>query len=258
MSDFQVIPAIELRGGMALRYEQVGMGTRANRVEPVGLARRYVQEGARMLHLFNLDGPFIVSTVEHSGSVLAGAERNLSVVAEIAKELKVPIQLSGGVRDLESFKQVIGMGVSRACIGSAAMRDPMMVRQAVGINADALVIYLDTRDGRVVGQEWVPDPKISISGLASHIKEAGVKHFIYQDIAADAANAGPRCAPAGAVGSLGVSILVTGGVHTLDHIREVAATAGVSGVLVGKPLGLGAFTFAQAQEAAKAGLAQRK
>ena len=75
MSDFLVIPAIELRGGMALRYESTGMGTRANRVEPVGFARKFVEAGARMIHVFNLDGPFIVSGAEHSGSVLAGAER---------------------------------------------------------------------------------------------------------------------------------------------------------------------------------------
>ena len=107
MSDFQVIPAIELRGGMALRYESVGMGTRANRVEPLGFARKFIDAGAKTIHIYNLDGPFIVSQAEHSGSVLAGAERNLTVVGEMAKTFEETVQLSGGIRDIEFTVQIL-------------------------------------------------------------------------------------------------------------------------------------------------------
>jgi len=257
MSDFLVIPAIELRGGMALRYESTGMGTRANRVEPIGFARKFVEAGAPMLHLYNLDGPFIVSTIEHSGSVLAGAERNLTVMGEIARTLKVPVQVSGGVRDLESFKQVLKLGVQRAAIGSSAMHDPSLVAAAVAASANALVVYLDVKDGKLVSQEWIKNPKATPAEVATKIRDAGVKHFVYQDVAADAKGTGPRVAEAGAIGALGVEVLVTGGVETLDHIKAAAATEGVAGVLVGKPLMTGQFQYKQALEYAKAGLAAR-
>lgn len=257
MSDFLVIPAIELRGGMALRYESTGMGTRANRVEPVGFARKFVEAGARMIHVFNLDGPFIVSGAEHSGSVLAGAERNLTVMGEMAKSLNVPIQASGGIRDFESFEQVTSLGVHRAAMGSSAMDDPELVERCVAANANALVVFLDVRDGRLVSQKWVDDPKASPAEVAAAVSKAGVKHFIYQDVAADATGTGPRAGDAASLAGEDGDVIITGGVQTLDHIKAAAAVDGVTGVLVGKPLMTGEFTFQQAVEYARAGFAAR-
>jgi phosphoribosylformimino-5-aminoimidazole carboxamide ribotide isomerase len=257
MSDFLVIPAIELRGGMALRYESTGMGTRANRVEPLNFAKKFVQAGAKLLHLYNLDGPFIVSTIEHSGSVLAGAERNLTTMGEVAKTHKVTVQVSGGVRDLESFKQVIKLGVQRAAIGSSAMQDPALVAACVKVSADGLVVFLDVKGGKLVSQEWIPGAKATTVEVAKKIRDAGVKRFIYQDIGADASGTGPKLADAAAIGALGVEVLVTGGVNTLDHIKQAAATEGIAGVIVGQPFMMGEFTYEQALEYAKAGLAGR-
>ena len=254
MSDFLVIPAIELRGGMALRYESVGMGTRANRVEPVNFARSFVEAGAKMLHVYNLDGPFIVGQAEHAGSVLAGAERNLTVMGEIAKTLNVPVQVSGGIRDFESFKMITDLGIQRAAIGSSAMHDPLLVAACIADNAEAVVVFLDVRDGRLVSQEWIKDPKAPIADVAAKIREAGVKHFIYQDVGADASGTGPRVREAAQVGG---NVIATGGVQTLDHIKAVASGEGISGVLVGKPLMQGEFSLQQAEEYAKAGLAAR-
>jgi phosphoribosylformimino-5-aminoimidazole carboxamide ribotide isomerase len=233
------------------------MGTRANRIEPVGFAKRFAQAGAKMLHLYNLDGPFIVSTIEHSGSVLAGAERNLTVTGEVAKTLGLPVQVSGGVRDLESFKQVTKLGVQRAAIGSAAMQDPALVAACVKHAANSLVVFLDVKDRKLVSQEWVKSPKATTAEVAAKIRDAGVKHFIYQDIAADSAGTGPALEDAAAVGALGVQVLVSGGVNSLDHIKAAASVEGIAGVIVGKPLMVGEFTFEQALEYAKAGLAAR-
>jgi phosphoribosylformimino-5-aminoimidazole carboxamide ribotide isomerase len=257
MTNFSVIPAIELRGGLALRYESVGVGTRAVRVDPVALAREYVAAGAPMLHVYNLDGPFIVSAVEHSGSVLAGAERNMTVVGEIAQTVNVPVQLSGGVRDVESFKLVTQLGVQRAAFGSAAMRDPAVVKQAIAVNPGAVLVFLDIKDGRPVGQDWVANPKASVADVAAAMFEAGVRRFIYQDIDAEAAGAGPHAPEAAAVEALGAEVIVSGGIGTLDHVRAAAAIKGAAGVIVGKPLALRTFSYKQALEAARAGLAAR-
>lgn len=257
MSDFLVIPAIELRGGMALRYESVGMGTRANRVEPVNFARKFVEAGAKMIHVFNLDGPFIVSQAEHSGSVLAGAERNLTVMGEMAKTLSVPVQASGGIRDFESFDMVTKLGIQRAAMGSSAMDDPALVGKCLAAKPEALVVFLDVKDGRLVSQKWVDNPKASTAEVAAKIRDAGVKHFIYQDVAADAAGTGPRAGEAAGVAAEGGDVIVTGGVQTLDHIKAAASVDGVTGVLVGKPLMAGEFTYEEAVDYAKAGLAAR-
>jgi phosphoribosylformimino-5-aminoimidazole carboxamide ribotide isomerase len=258
MSNFHVIPAIELRGGLGLRYEFIGVGTRANRVDPVEMAKEYAAAGAPLIQVYNLDGPFVVSSMEHAGSVLAGAERNLTVVGEMARALSVPVQLSGGIRDAESFRIVSQLGVQRIAIGSAAMRDPVLVRQAVEINADALVVFVDVQSGRVVSQSWVDAPNASVTDVAEALKDAGVRHIIYQDVAADAAGTGPRAQDATGAGEIGLNVMVMGGVQTLEHIRAVAATKGISGVIVGKPLSLGEFTYAQAVEAAQEGLKARE
>jgi phosphoribosylformimino-5-aminoimidazole carboxamide ribotide isomerase len=258
MSDFAVIPAIELRGGLALRYESVGVGTRANRVDPIALAKEYVKAGAPMVHVYNLDGPFIVSGVEHSGSVLAGAERNLTVVGEMSQSINVPIQFSGGVRDIESFKVVTQMGVSRAAFGSAAMRDPGLVKQAIALKPDAVVVFLDVKDSRPVSQDWVRGAKATVADIAAAVREAGVTRFIYQDIDAEAAGAGPRAGEVAGVGALGVEVILSGGVQTLDHVRMAGTIRGATGVIVGKPLAMRSFSYAQALEAAKSGVAARK
>ena len=258
MSDFLVVPAIELRGGMALRYESVGMGTRANRVEPIGFARKFVEAGATMIHVYNLDGPFIVSSAEHAGSVLAGAERNLTVVSELARTFDVTFQLSGGIRDVESFKQVTQLGVQRAAMGSSAMHDPSMIHKALEINHEAVVVYLDVRDGRVVTQEWVKDPQATVADVAGVIRDAGVRHFIYQDVGADSTGAGPRTGEVSSMADESSDVIFSGGINTLENIKEVAATRGTNGVLVGKPLALEQFTYQEAVEAAKEGLAARK
>lgn len=258
MSEFKVIPAIELRGGMALKYESVGMGTRANRVEPVGLAKEFAEAGATILHLYNLDGPFIVSGAEHSGSVLAGAERNLTVMGEIARHLKIPVQVSGGIRDIESFKQVTQLGIQRACLGSAAMRDPALVKTALQHEPEAVTVFIDVKDGHVVSQEWIKDTQVTPGALAETLHDAGVRHLIYQDVAADATDVGPKVNNAAEIGAMDVDLIVTGGVKSLKHIRKVAAVRGTDGVMVGKPLLMGEFTYEQAVEAAQQGLKERE
>ncbi|MCC6151495.1 MAG: hypothetical protein IT461_14690 [Planctomycetes bacterium] len=257
MSTFNVYPAIELRGGMGLRYENLGMGTRANRVDAVRLAKEYEKAGAPLIHLVNLDGPFLVGESEHSGSVLAGANKNLEVIAEIAKGVKTPLMFGGGLRDLNSIMKVLSLGIKRVALGNAAMRNPELVRNAVKLNADAVVAAIDGKNGMCVSQEWVKVKEMRVEELARHMKTAGVKAFIYQDVQSDAGG-GLVLDPAKRMGELGVEVIIAGGVNQLADIRACAAIKGVTGALVGKALASGTFTYAQALEAAAAGLKERK
>lgn len=259
MSGFTVIPAMELRAGMALKYENVGMGTRASRADPVALAQEFEREGAQCIHLFNLDGPFDVSEAEHSGSVLQGAQRNLDALMMMGKRVKVPIQFGGGVRDGGGIKRLLDLGAKRVAFGEAAMRDPALARSVLKAHGDAVVISINARDGVAVGQEWVRDnPKLRAEELAAHLKQAGAKTLIYQDASAEAAGMGPPLIHAARVGKAGVDVIIAGGIATLAHLRQCAATAGIAGVLVGKAIAQGKFTVKQALETAAEGFKERK
>jgi phosphoribosylformimino-5-aminoimidazole carboxamide ribotide isomerase len=142
-------------------------------------------------------------------------------------------------------------------MGTSAMHDPSLVHKALELNHEALVVFLDVKDGRVVSQEWVQDPKATVAEIAGAIRDAGVRHFIYQDVTADAAGHGPRAGEASSVAAEGSDVIVTGGVTSLEHIKEVASVSGVHGVLVGKPLMMGAFTYQEAVAAANEGVAAR-
>ncbi|GIK52276.1 MAG: hypothetical protein HUU03_14175 [Planctomycetaceae bacterium] len=258
MSSFTVYPAIELRGGMGLRYENLGMGTRASRVDAVKLALEYEKAGAPFIHLVNLDGPFLVGESEHGGSVLAGANHNLETIEAMAKAVKTPLMFGGGLRDINSVMKVLSIGVKRVALGTAAMRNPDLVKNAVKLNAEAVVCAIDGRNGLCVAQDWVKIKDMRVEELARHMRTAGVKHFIYQDVQTDAASTGPELGAARRIGELGVNLIVAGGVSELAHIRQAAATPGVGGVLVGKALAQSKFTYAQALEAAATGLKERK
>jgi phosphoribosylformimino-5-aminoimidazole carboxamide ribotide isomerase len=258
MSTFTVYPAIELRGGMGLRYESVGMGTRANRVDAVKLAKEFEAAGATFIHVFNLDGPFLLGESEHQGSVLAGANKNLDVITEMAKAVKTPLQFGGGLRDINSVMKVLSLGIKRVALGNAAMRNPDLVRNAVKLNAESIVAAIDGKNGMCVSQEWVKVKEMRVEELARHMKTAGVKHFIYQDVQSDALGQGPAIEGAKRIGELGVNVIAAGGVTELEHIKACAKTAGIGGVLVGKAFAQGKFTYKQAVEAAENGLKERK
>jgi phosphoribosylformimino-5-aminoimidazole carboxamide ribonucleotide (ProFAR) isomerase len=121
-----------------------------------------------------------------------------------------------------------------------------------------VVVFLDVKDSRPVAQDWVAGSRATVAEIAAAVKEAGVTRFIYQDIDAEAAGAGPRAGEAAGVGALGVEVILSGGIQTLDHVHMAASIKGATGVIVGKPLAMRSFSYAQALEAAKSGVAARK
>jgi phosphoribosylformimino-5-aminoimidazole carboxamide ribotide isomerase len=134
-----------------------------------------------------------------------------------------------------------------------------MAKAALKAHGDAVLISINAKDGVAVGQEWVRDnPKLRAEELAAHLKEAGAKTVIYHDAAAEAAGQGPAVMYASRVGKAGVDVLVAGGIASLAHIRQCAATPGIAGVLAGKALAQGKFTLKQALETATEGFKERK
>lgn len=223
-----ILPAIDLMDGQVVRLEQ----GRADRKtvyhhDPVAMARRWQDQGARYLHLVDLDGAF------------GGELKNLEVVREITRELTIPCELGGGLRTLEALEQVLAAGVKRAIIGSKACESLDFIRQAVDrFGGDRLAVGIDAKDGKVAIRGWVEVSSWDALELARAVADRGVRTIIYTDIATDGMLSGPNTVAQQAMRKAvpEVQLIASGGVGSLEHIRALAQIDGLYGVIVGKAL----------------------
>lgn len=239
--NFEVIPAIDLRGGRVVRLRQGDYAretTFAN--DPVELAQRYADAGARKLHVVDLDG------------ARSGRFVNLAVVEKIADACALEVQAGGGVRNSEDLQRLYSAGVARVVVGSVAVREPDTVAAWIAtFGADRLVLALDTRrrggDWYLPVHGWTEDSAVRLDTLATHYAQAGARHVLCTDIDRDGTLAGfnldlyralRRLAP-------GFEVQASGGACSLDDIRAARA-AGVRGVILGRALLEGRFTLKEA------------
>jgi phosphoribosylformimino-5-aminoimidazole carboxamide ribotide isomerase len=231
-------PAIDIRGGRAVRLLQ---GDYAQETgydpDPVDAARRWAAEGARFLHVVDLDG------------AKAGAPRNLDAVARVATAVDCPIQVGGGLRDAESVDAVISAGAERVVIGTAALRDPEFLEAMIGAHGDRIVVSVDARDGRVSLAGWTEGSDLDVADAVAELSGRGVKRFLSTAIEVDGTMEGPRLDELNRVAAATEAALIaSGGVGSLAHLEAVAAGAAgnVEGVIVGRALYEGRFTVAEA------------
>ncbi|MBM3469830.1 MAG: 1-(5-phosphoribosyl)-5-((5-phosphoribosylamino)methylideneamino)imidazole-4-carboxamide isomerase [Armatimonadetes bacterium] len=243
-----VYPAIDLLAGRAVRLQQ---GDPARQIvvadDPVGLARRWEAEGARWLHLVDLDGAF------------TGRPCHLDLVGRICGGVGIPVQIGGGLRTMADLDLAFEAGAARAVLGTAALGASDLVAAAPvgGLLAEALarftdriVVALDARDGVVVTEGWQHASGASVVETARRLAAAGVSRFVYTDVASDGMLAGPNMSGLSAVMAASrVPVVLSGGISTLDHLRATAA-AGAEGAIVGRAFYDGRFTLAEAVVAA--------
>lgn len=234
---FEVIPAIDLRGGRCVRLFQ---GDYARETvfadDPVAVARRWEAEGARRLHVVDLDG------------ARAGEPVQLEVVRRIAATVAIPVQLGGGLRERGSIAAALDAGVARAIVGTAAL-DVDYARALCAEFGERLVVGLDARDGRVAVHGWTADSGVAALELARQLQEAGARRVIYTDIARDGTLQGPSLASTRALAeALTIPVIASGGVGRPDDLRALAElhSLGVEGVIVGRALYTGAVSLADA------------
>ena len=236
---FDVIPAIDLQGGRCVRLVQ-GDFDRATVYgdDPPGVARRWQAAGAQRIHVVDLDG------------AKAGGPRQLSVVAEIARAVSVPVQLGGGMRTLEDIEAALAAGVSRVIVGTRAIEDPGFVDEALARFGEKVGIGIDAKDGRVAVRGWVDVSDVGALDLAHSMAQRGVKTIVYTDIARDGMLIGPNVDAmrrmAEAVPT--VSVIASGGVAALGDVLDLANT-GSTGVIVGKAIYTGNVDLAEAIQA---------
>ena len=237
-----IFPAIDIRDGKCVRLFK---GDFAQETvfsdKPAQMAQKWESQGAKFLHLVDLDG------------ALAGAPRNLDTVREILAAVTIPVELGGGIRTMENIDEVLALGVRRVILGSVAVRNPALVKEACARYGDRIVVGIDAKDGIVAVDGWGVSGDVDVLVLAKEMKQAGVRTIIYTDISRDGTLAGVNIeATAKLARESGVNIVASGGVKSTADIEALKPYEkdGIEGVIVGKSIYMGTLDLQQAIEIA--------
>jgi phosphoribosylformimino-5-aminoimidazole carboxamide ribotide isomerase len=223
-----LFPAIDLKDGLCVRLEQ-GVMERATVFElnPVARARLFENDGFEYLHVVDLDGAF------------AGRPMNAAAVDRILDAVGIPVQLGGGIRDRASIEGWLDKGVARVIVGTAAVRDPALVRAAAKEFPGRIAVGLDARDGKVAVEGWAETSELSALDIARRFEDAGIAAIIYTDIARDGMlrglNLGATIALADAVS---IPVIASGGLASIEDVRALLEPCAqkLEGAIVGRAL----------------------
>ena len=239
-----LIPAIDLKDGQCVRLQQGDM----NRVttfntDPVAQAVHWLEQGARRLHLVDLNGAF------------AGKPKNLGVVKEILQEIdgEIPVQLGGGIRDLDTIEQYIDAGMRYVIIGTAAVKNPGFLADACSAFGGHIIVGLDAKDGKVATDGWSKLTGHEVTTLAKKYEDLGVESIIYTDIGRDGMLSGVNIeATVRLSQASSIPVIASGGLSNMADIEQLCAVEeeGVIGVIAGRAIYSGDLDFAAAQDRA--------
>ena len=236
-----LIPAIDLKDGHCVRLKQGDMQESTTFGEdPAAMARRWVDAGARRLHLVDLNGAFAGKPVNE------GAIK--SILAEVGDE--IPVQLGGGIRDLDTIERYLDDGLSFIIIGTAAVKNPGFLRDACTAFGGHILVGLDARDGKVATDGWSKLTGHEVIDLARKFQDYGVEGLIYTDIGRDGMLTGINIdATVKLARALTIPVIASGGLSTLEDIERLCAVAdvGIDGVICGRAIYSGDLDFAEAQ-----------
>jgi phosphoribosylformimino-5-aminoimidazole carboxamide ribotide isomerase len=234
-------PAIDIRGGKAVRLMQGDYEREtAYDDDPVVAARRWVEGGARWLHVVDLDG------------ARAGEPVNLEHVRRIVAAVNVPVQLGGGLRDSKKVEEAISSGAERVVLGTAAVRDPEMAAAIAAAHGERVVASVDSRSGRVAAEGWTEQSDLGTTDVVAALTERGISRFVYTPVDVDGLMEGPDLDSLREVAEATEGELIySGGIGSIDDLRAVAGLGldNLGGVIVGRALYEGRFTVAEAQAA---------
>jgi phosphoribosylformimino-5-aminoimidazole carboxamide ribotide isomerase len=206
-----LFPAIDLKEGLAVRLEQGDMAraTVFNK-DPAAQALVFEQQGFRYLHMVDLDGAF------------AGKPMNAAAVDRILETIAIPVQLGGGIRDMTTIEGWLEKGVTRVIIGTAAVRDPALVKDAARKFPGRVAVGLDARDGKVAVQGWAENSELSVLDIAKRFEDAGVAAIIYTDIARDGLLKGLNLdATIALAEAISIPVIASGGLGSIEDIKQM-------------------------------------
>ena len=232
----EVIPAIDLKDGRCVRLFQ---GDFAQKTvfsdDPLAMAKSWQNQGGHRLHLVDLDG------------AIQGKPVHLKIITSIVRELDIPVQVGGGIRDLATADTWLNAGVDRVVIGTAAVSNPDMVSEICQKHGrERVVVSVDAKDGLVALRGWRETSSVTVLELANQMVHLGVVRLLYTDISRDGALTGPDLATnARLAEETGLAVQASGGVASVEHIKGLLPT-GVEGVIVGMALYTGTVNLAEA------------
>jgi phosphoribosylformimino-5-aminoimidazole carboxamide ribotide isomerase len=233
-----VIPAIDLKEGKCVRLEQGLMEKDTVFCDnPAEQAQEWERQGGELLHIVDLDGAF------------AGRPANKEAIEAIVKAIRIPTQLGGGVRDIETIRAYIDLGLSRVILGTAAQRNPKLVEEACRLFPGQIVVGIDAKNGLVAVQGWAEVTDVLAVDLARLFEGYGVTAIIYTDISRDGMMQGPNIdATLALAEAISIPVIASGGVSSLKDIENLMAieSSGVTGVITGKAIYTGAIKLAEA------------
>jgi phosphoribosylformimino-5-aminoimidazole carboxamide ribotide isomerase len=233
-----IIPAIDLKDGKCVRLYQGEMDkTTVYADDPVEVARRWQEEGAKRLHVVDLDGAVL------------GASVNAAAIAAICQTVTIPIEVGGGIRSLQAIEQVLDLGVKWVILGTVACREPQVVAEACRNFPGRILVGIDAREGKVAVAGWTETTEMTALTLADRCADLGVKEIIYTDISRDGTQAGVNVTATAALArAISIPVIASGGVAGLADIRRLrrAEQDGIKGVIIGRALYTGAIKLKEA------------
>lgn len=234
----RIYPAIDIRGGKCVRLLKGDFEKETTFSDaPEEMAKKWEAMGAEYLHLVDLDG------------ALAGMSKNLDTVKKILTAVDIPCELGGGIRSMENIKEVLDTGVERVILGSVAVKNPALVKEACAKYGERIVVGIDAKDGMVAVDGWGVSSDVKVTELAKKMKAVGVKTIIYTDISRDGTLEGVNVeATARLAKESAVKIVASGGVRSEADIRALLPyeREGIEGVIVGKSIYMGTLDLAAA------------
>jgi phosphoribosylformimino-5-aminoimidazole carboxamide ribotide isomerase len=237
-----IIPAIDLKEGSCVRLSQ-GDFRRVTVYadDPAAMARQWQELGAKRIHVVDLDGS------------LAGIPKNSQAIEAIVREVAVPVQVGGGIRNRDTIDRYLSLGVQWVILGTAALRDEDFMREACRAYRDRIILGIDAGNGRVAVQGWTEDSGESPAAVAKKYEQEGIAAVVYTDIRRDGMGTGVNVeATAALAKEVSLPIIASGGVSGVDDIAKLRAVEkqGIIGVIIGKALYSGALSLPEAIQAA--------
>ena len=238
-----IIPAIDIKNGQCVRLSQGDF----NRVtvyadNPIDMALAWAQKGAELIHIVDLDGS------------VAGLPRNASIILDIVKKGNVPVQVGGGIRNMETIDYYLENGVASVILGTAALQDEELVRAAGKKYSGRIILGIDALDGQAAIQGWTQKTKQSAVELAGRYEKCGIKAIVYTDIKRDGMETGVNIEATKALAmAVSIPVIASGGVATIADVEKLLAVkdCDISGVIIGRALYTGAISLAEAIDKCK-------
>ena len=235
-----IIPAIDIKSGKCVRLFQGRMDKETvYSDDPVSVAKRWEDEGAEFLHIVDLDG------------AVSGVPKNKEIIESIIKSVKIPLEVGGGIRNIETIKEYFSIGAKKVVIGTVAWENPILISEVCKVFPERIIVGIDAKNGNVAVRGWEDVTETSASTLAKRFEGMGISGIIYTDISRDGTLSGPNIDSIKSFAkSISIPVIASGGVSDINDIKNIMKLKkhGVTGVIVGKALYSGAVNLREAIE----------